>query len=320
MSPKKIEKYTLHPKNKHKGRYNLTELIEALPELKAFIITNKYGDETIQFSDPKAVKALNKALLFKYYNLKYWDVPDNYLCPPIPGRADYIHHIAELLGKKNNYKIPMNNKVTCLDIGTGANCIYPIIGSQAYGWKFIGSEIDEVAIKSAEKIISNNDVLQDKIDLRFQKNDHSIFKSIIKKNDKIDIVICNPPFHKSAQEAEKGNQRKNKNLGLKTKDLNFGGTNKELWCAGGEKQFILSMIKESVLYGQQCYWFSTLVSKKDNLKAFYSTLKSNNAVTIKTINMGQGQKSSRIVAWTFLDNDAQEDWMHNKWRAWTTED
>jgi len=320
---KEVKKGTLHKKNKHQGRYDLELLVKSYPKLKEFVRPNKYGDESIEFSNPEAVKSLNSALLKHYYDVENWDIPENYLCPPIPGRADYIHHIAELLGKKNGYKVPMNSKVKCLDIGTGANVIYPIIGRKEYGWHFIATEIDTVAIESADKIIKANSYLSEGIELRQQKNTKHIFEGIIKSKETIDLTICNPPFHKSAKEAYAGTLRKVRNISkdkVKKAKPNFGGTNKELWCDGGEKQFINSMIIESKAFGKQCYWFSTLVSKKENLKGIYTALKSINADTIKTINMGQGNKMSRIVAWTFLDKAEQEDWMHNKWRQWTTEE
>ena len=88
---------TLHPRNPHQGRYDFDKLIKALPELEKHAITNPSGEATINFSDADAVLTLNKALLAHHYNIKYWDLPKGYLCPPIPGRADYIHQVANLL-------------------------------------------------------------------------------------------------------------------------------------------------------------------------------------------------------------------------------
>ena len=95
------ERNELHPKNKHNGQYDFTKLTENYPPLKKFVSLNPYGSQTIDFFNPQAVKALNKALLISYYGIRYWDIPKNYLCPPIPGRADYIHYIAELIGTEN---------------------------------------------------------------------------------------------------------------------------------------------------------------------------------------------------------------------------
>ena len=101
-----VIKTNLHERNKHRGRYDFKLLIEISPDLTEFVNKNKYGDASIDFFDPLAVKALNRALLMHFYGLKFWEIPNGYLCPPIPGRADYIHHIAELLGSNNQGKIP----------------------------------------------------------------------------------------------------------------------------------------------------------------------------------------------------------------------
>lgn len=105
----------------------------------------------------------------------------NYLCPPIPGRADYIHYIADLLGKYNQSKIPTGNRIKCLDIGVGSNCVYPIIGSKEYGWNFVGSDIDAVAIQSARNMIEKNVRLTDCVEIREQTHAEDIFNEIIQK-------------------------------------------------------------------------------------------------------------------------------------------
>lgn len=309
-----VEKTTLHPRNIHRFSYDFKKLIDSSPELEAFVFTNEHEIESIDFSNPNAVKALNKALLISDYDINYWDIPKDYLCPPIPGRADYIHYIADLLGESNNGTIPEGENVIGLDIGIGANCIYPIIGFSAYNWSFVGTDIDENAIQNCKKIISENPKLIDAISLQLQAEPRYIFKNIILPEDKFAFTICNPPFHASQDEATKATVRKLNNLEntRTTKPvLNFGGQNAELWCSGGEIGFITQMIYESVKYPLQCFWFTTLVSKKDNLKSIYKTLNKVGAVAIKTIEMAQGQKTSRIVAWTFLSEKQQKDWKFN---------
>lgn len=310
------EKVRLHPRNKHRERYNFTHLIDSCPELVQFVMLNIYNDESIDFFNPEAVKMLNKALLKHYYDIDNWDIPPNYLCPPIPGRADYIHFIADLLGSYNNGKIPTGNQIKCLDIGVGANCVYPIIGNKEYGWSFIGSDIDPVSIKSAKKIIELNPFLKGKIELRLQQNPKDIFFGIIQNNENYDLSICNPPFHASIAEAKSGTLRKLSNLNREkiTKPiLNFGGQNGELWCKGGEERFIRDMIRQSKLFSASCFWFSTAVSKQSHLKRIYDALKKAEAIEVRTIPMGQGNKSSRIVAWTFLTREQQDIWMNTRW-------
>jgi 23S rRNA (adenine1618-N6)-methyltransferase len=307
------EKNNLHPRNLHRSRYDFELLISNCPELKAFISVNKHGIETIDFSNPLAVKTLNKALLQTYYDIHNWDIPKNYLCPPIPGRTDYIHYLADLLAETNNGSIPVGSSVLGLDIGTGANCIYPILGNAIYDWSFVGTDIDKKAIENCSKIIGENSKLIAAISLQQQTESRFIFKNIITPEDRFTFTMCNPPFHASAQEANQSTVRKVSNLNPKEKKitnpvLNFGGHNAELWCNGGEIGFITQMIYESAKYESQCLWFTTLVSKKENLSAIYKTLKKVNAVSIKTIDMAQGQKTSRIVAWTFLTEAQQKAW------------
>lgn len=312
------EKTKLHPRNKNRGSYDLSALTTAIPELKKYVLLNKFGIESVDFSNPLAVKLLNKALLDYYYGIKYWEFPAENLCPPIPGRADYIHHIADLLAENNLNKIPTGDKITCLDIGVGASCIYPIIGVSEYGWKFIGSDIDPKSIASAQKIVNSNASLQGKIECRLQKNARNIFQNILDIEDKIDLTLCNPPFHASVEDAQKGTRRKIKNLtGKKTQTpvLNFAGINHEIIVDGGEYQFIQNMIRESKKFSQNCYWFTTLVSKQANLKGVLIALEKIEARQIKTIALGTTNKSSRIVAWTFLSREEQKAWRETRWNT-----
>ena len=310
------QKSGLHPRNLHRDRYDFEELCKTEPELLPFVFENRYGDKTIDFSNPNAVKILNRALLSHFYKIGFWDLPDGYLCPPIPGRADYIHYAADLLAQSNSGKLPSGQTVKVLDIGTGANLIYPILGNSIYGWTFIGAEFDEKSIASAQKIIDENSTLNRKIDLRQQPNSFHIFSGILAKDEFFDLTICNPPFHESAAEAETGSARKVKNLTGKVNSkptLNFGGQENELWCEGGESKFIERMIKESTEFKYSCFWFTTLVAKEANLPAIYANLKRAGVTKMKTIPMEHGNKKSRIVAWTFLNPKQMENWQKMKW-------
>jgi len=312
------EKARLHSRNKNRERYDFSALTISNPELKIYVKPNKFGVDSVDFSNPFAVKLLNKAILNHYYGIESWEFPDENLCPPIPGRADYIHHIADLLGENNFGTIPFGDKITCLDVGLGASCIYPIIGVTEYDWKFIGSDIDPKSIASAQNIVNSNSSLKDKIECRLQKNPKDVFHGIIDQEDKMDLTICNPPFHSSIEDAQKGTRRKIKNLSgkkVKSPELNFAGISNELICDGGEYKFIQNMIRESKKFSKNCYWFSTLVSKQSNLKGIYKLLEKIEANQIKTIPMGTGNKSSRIVAWTFFSREEQKEWRETRWKT-----
>ncbi|KFF14722.1 23S rRNA methyltransferase [Chryseobacterium soli] len=297
-----IEKSSLHTRNLHRNPYDFDQLISCVPELKQYVFVNAYQTVTINFSLPKAVKLLNKALLLHFYNVQDWDIPDSNLCPPIPGRADYVHYIADLLAEHHK-DVPTGTSVTGLDIGVGANLVYPLIAHQSYGWTMLGTDINRNSLENARHILQHNPDISSNIQLKQQPDPAHIFKNIIGSTDRFTFSMCNPPFHDSEESAIKGNIRKTKNLNKsKTQKahLNFGGQQSELWCEGGELAFITKMIHESALYSSQVLWFTCLVSKKDHLHPLTALLKKVKAIEFKTIDMAQGQKISRILAWTFI--------------------
>ncbi|MFZ4927792.1 23S rRNA (adenine(1618)-N(6))-methyltransferase RlmF [Chryseobacterium sp. Mn2064] len=304
------EKSSLHTRNLHRNPYDFEQLISCVPELKHYVFVNAYQTVTINFSIPEAVKLLNKALLLHFYHIKNWDIPDTNLCPPIPGRADYVHYIADLLADKENH-IPEGSSVKGLDIGVGANLVYPLIAQRSYGWQMMGTDINEDSLKNAQHILDQNPDLESSIQLKHQPDSNHIFKNIIGPDDRFTFSMCNPPFHDSEESAIKGNLRKTKNL-KKSKSkqplLNFGGQQTELWCEGGEIAFITNMINESILYSSQVVWFTCLVSKKDNLPKLTALLKKCKA-DFKIIDMAQGQKISRMLAWTFIPKKDRKTWL-----------
>lgn len=299
----------LHHNNLHKNGYDFELLCKNNKELSEFVFTNTYLTKSIDFANPKAVKALNTALLKTHYNISFWEFSYKNLCPPIPGRADYIHHISDLLKPINRIK------KNILDIGTGTTCIYPILGNYLYNWKFTASEIDEESIKNALQIIHKNN-LGNAVKILHQKDTGAILKNIIFPTDKFDATLCNPPFFNSKEDAKKATQRKLKGLQqtLNKKTINkkftrnFSGTINELCYKGGEKAFLHNYLYQSSLFKTQCFWFTCLVSKKENVRLMQVSLKKLGTTEIKVIHMKQGNKSTRFIAWTFLNKKEQDNW------------
>lgn len=279
----------MHPRNPFLKNYNFAMLCGQYPALSEFVFVNDYGNTTIKFADPNAVKALNTALLKAHYEIN-WDIPKEFLCPPIPGRLDYLLHVKDLVGKE---------QMLLLDIGTGANLIYPILGVCHFNWRCVGSEVHLESLNNAKDIINKNKTLSS-IELRHQKVKQNILKGIILDEDMFDVVVCNPPFYKNKLDAQKKNIRKLKNLGLKENAaLNFGGQSNELWYKGGELAFIKKMIEESTLFKNQVVWFTTLVSQKENVKGVKRSINKVKPLVVKEIKMGLGNKQTRFFAWTF---------------------
>jgi 23S rRNA (adenine1618-N6)-methyltransferase len=301
-------KTKLHPRNLHREGYDFARLVADTPELEVFTIANPDGQATIDFQDAFAVRMLNRALLKTHYDIDFWDIPATYLCPPIPGRVDYIHYLADLLACSNDQEIPRGRKIKALDIGTGASLVYPLTGQSEYGWQFTGVDIDPAAIRSAQQICEFNNL---RIPLRLQKLRENTFKGVIEPHDAFHITLCNPPFHASIAQATKGTQRKWRNLGKgRSKTLNFGGQNAELWCPGGEIKFIASMVEQSTAFANQCLWFSSLVSKKDNLPPLLKILEKAKVADFKIVEMAQGQKTSRFIAWTYIRRNRRSSFMN----------
>ncbi len=291
----------LHPRNVHRAPYDFVRLVGASPALGAFVRPHPVSGETIDWSDPAAVLALNRALLKLHYGIGHWVIPAGYLCPPIPSRADALHAVADLLG--DGGKIPRGPTVRILDIGTGANCVYPLLGTPLYGWSFVGTEVDPVAAEAARRNVSANPGMADRIEIRRQKSAEAIFAGVVAPGETFALSLCNPPFHASAEEAAAGSLRKVRNLSGGRKPaapaLNFGGRSPELWCAGGELTCVRRMISESAARPDACIWFTTLVSKRSNLPAIERTLAQVKPTEVRTLPLFAGQKQSRIVAWTF---------------------
>jgi len=299
----------LHPRNRHAAGYDFAALVQASPELGPFVRPAPHGGRSIDFADPAAVKALNKALLLHAYGIRGWDIPPGYLCPPIPGRADYLHHLADLLASGTG-SIPRGAQVRVLDIGVGANAIYPLVGHREYGWAFVGTEVDGGALASATRILQANPGLGGAIQLRRQREPRAIFPGVVEPGERFDLTLCNPPFHASARAAREAAQAKWRKLGRSGEGSgrNFGGQGPELWCEGGEAGFIARMGAESASLGDRVLWFTSLVSSSASLPAVQRALRGAGALEIRVVPMAQGQKQSRFVAWTFLDPEARKRW------------
>ena len=195
--------------------------------------------------------------------------------------------------------------------------IYPLIGYREYGWHFVGADIEPKALHNAQQIIDANQ-LSNAIQLRLQTSASSIFKGVIRPDETFTLTMSNPPFHGSLQEAQAAanckwqglnKQSAKKAANTNSPRLNFGGQSAELYCEGGEKNFVNIMINESKQYAAQCLWFTTLVSKAANLPGIYRALEKVGAINVKTIEMAQGQKQSRMIAWTFLNTSQQQAWL-----------
>jgi 23S rRNA (adenine1618-N6)-methyltransferase len=291
----------MHPKNPFNTNYNFNQLINAVPELKECIVPGKFSRKSIDFSNSKAVYLLNKSLLKWRFNLN-WSLKEGHLCPAVPGRLDYLLNVQDLIPQIEGRRIKM------LDLGTGASLIYPLLATAAFNWECVGTEIDKVAITYAKGLIRMNSNMRG-TKVRRQEFKSQLLKGIMQKDDQFDVLVCNPPFYKTKSEAFAANAKKNKNLhGNEKVAHNFGGSPNELWYKGGEEAFLKKLASESAEYKNQILWFTSLVSKKENLRTFKRYIRKENPTELKVINLNQGNKTSQFIAWTFQqkNNEPEE--------------
>lgn len=297
----------LHPRNRHRGRYDFARLCADVPELRRFLHVHPLAGETLDFADPDAVTTLNRALLKTHYDIPTWSLPAGYLCPPIPSRVDYLHHMADLLA--DGGELRRGPAVRVLDVGTGANGIYPLLGVKEYDWSFVATDIDAVAVENVRSLVKANAALDDRVEVRLQTRRECIFEGVVQPGETFALSLCNPPFHASAEDARAGTKRKLKNLGRGklpiTPVLNFGGQANELWCDGGEVGFVGRMIAESARRPELCDWFTSLVARSENLPALERLLSKAQPADVRIIATAAGQKQSRILAWSFMTKDAR---------------
>jgi len=321
----------LHPRNRFREGYDFEALVACCPALATFVGPNAHGNTSIDYADPEAVKALNQALLGHAYQLHDWDIQSGTLCPPIPGRSEHLHHLADLLaGDTESAEVPRGPSTAVLDIGTGASCIYPLIGAREYGWRFVGSEVDAAACRWATDLVAAHPEVSGLIGIRRQPAAAQCFEGVVETGERFALSMCNPPFYASAEEAAEGNRRKRRNLSGKgsgrggsggkggkaarrerrdsgrdgdregaSADRNFGGRAGELWCPGGELGFVQRMITQSAERPALCGWFTSLVSKAAHLPRLTRALQAVEAADVRVLEMAHGQKQSRILAWTF---------------------
>ena len=330
----------------------MERLVASYPRLGPHVAPGPTGRPTVDWADPAAVRALNTALLVADYgvNPDYADIlPPGALVPPVPGRADYVHHVADALrhslsedgggdGGGGGTAVPRGPAVVGLDIGTGASCIYPTLATAAYGWRMIASEIEPAAVASARDIVRSNGH-ENRIEVRRQPNAANIFDGVLRAEDRLDFAMCNPPFYPSREAFRAENARKLRGLAKKKKGAqapgekgegaiasnNFGGTDAELWCEGGEVAFVGRIIAESRRHADRCLWFSSLVSRRDNLTKIERSFpgdaggrgRGRGVRTVRRVPMGAGQKSATILMWSFLDAAERREWANM--RGWGSE-
>ena len=266
-------------------------LIQEFPELKKYIIKegNKNKDQfNFDWSNNELSLLMTKSILNYYFNIKYYDIPKGYLIPPVPSRLNYINFINILL---NKFNIPKNEDILGIDIGTGANIIYPLIGNSLYNWKFICSEINLCAYENADNILSKNN-LKEKILLLKQNNKNNIFIGILNQEKKYIFSMCNPPYYDYENEIKIEDKKRDS-------EYNFD----EVYYKQGEYGFFLRYFEESICYKKNIFINTILIGKKINAEKIYDIISENKEIKNKDIKkIKTGSNVRYILYWSFYNN------------------
>ncbi|PAN03702.1 hypothetical protein PAHAL_1G016200 [Panicum hallii] len=309
---------SIHPRNRYAAAApDFAALAELYPSFRPFVSVSERGRASVDFTDFSATRELTRVLLLHDHGVNWW-IPDGQLCPTVPNRSNYIHWIEDLLS--SNLIPPISSssgRVRGFDIGTGANCIYPLLGASLLGWSFVGSDVTDVALEWAKKNAENNPHLTELIEIRnadaasLSSESEAIVREpirenvlepaedvampkppvlvgVVKESESFDFCMCNPPFFESIEEA-----------GLNPK-TSCGGTAEEMVCPGGELAFVTHIIEDSVSLKNSFRWFTSMVGRKANLKLLVSKARKVGASVVKTTEFVQGQTARWGLAWSFI--------------------
>ncbi|KAJ3693961.1 hypothetical protein LUZ60_009441 [Juncus effusus] len=287
----------MHSRNRYKDSPPDFSLLASLyPSFLPYLIFPSGPDRpTIDFADFSATRELTRVLLLHDHGVNWW-IPDGQLCPTIPNRSNYIHWIEDLLASDLIPSIntdDSNKLVRGFDIGTGANCIYPLLGASLLGWSFVGSDITPVALEWAKKNVENNPHISHLIEIRAASksepsDDDSVLVGVVKEGERFDFCMCNPPFFESLADA-----------GLNPKTA-CGGTREEMVCDGGEREFVGRIVEDSICLKDSFRWFTSMVGRKANLKFLISKIREKGATIVKTTEFVQGHTARWGLAWSFF--------------------
>jgi 23S rRNA (adenine1618-N6)-methyltransferase len=268
-------------------------LIKEFPELKKYILKqneDNEGEFQFDWSNNELSLLMDKSILNYYFDIKYYDIPKGFLIPPIPSRINYINLINSIITKLIK-DIDIKN-IIGIDIGTGANIIYPILGYSIYKWKFICTEINKEAYNNAKLILQKNN-LENNINIIKQNNKDNIFISILNRENKYIFSMCNPPYYNYENEIKLEDKKRDN-------EYNFD----EIYYKNGEYGFFQRYFEESICYKNNVFLYTILIGKKINAENIYDKLSSYSDI-IKIYNMQKiltGNNIRYIIYWSFFNN------------------
>ncbi|NXF86949.1 MET16 methyltransferase, partial [Eubucco bourcierii] len=286
----------MHARNRYKDKPpDFAYLAAKYPEFQQHLQTTLTGRVSLNFKDPEAVRALTCTLLKEDFGLTI-DIPVERLIPTVPLRLNYIHWVEDLIGHQDADKQVLRRGI---DIGTGASCIYPLLGATLNGWYFLATEVDDMCFNYAKKNVEQNN-LSDLIKV-VKVPQKTLLMDALKEESEIvyDFCMCNPPFFANQLEARGVNSRNPRRP--PPSSVNTGGIT-EIMAEGGELEFVKRIIHDSLQLKKRLRWYSCMLGKKCSLTPLKEELRIQGVPKVTHTEFCQGRTMRWALAWSFYDD------------------
>ncbi|XP_060092785.1 RNA N6-adenosine-methyltransferase METTL16 [Heteronotia binoei] len=287
----------MHARNRYKDKPpDFASLAAKYPEFQRHVQVSLAGRVSVNFKDPEAVRALTCTLLKEDFGLQI-DIPLERLIPTVPLRLNYIHWVEDLLAMRD----PAGKAAVVwgIDIGTGASCIYPLLGATLNGWHFIATEVDDVCFSYAKKNVEQNN-LSDLIKVVKVPQKTLLLDALEQESEVIyDFCMCNPPFFANQLEAKGVNSRNPRRP--PPSSVNTGGIT-EIMAEGGELEFVKRIIHDSLQLKKRLRWYSCMLGKKCSLAPLKEELRIHGVPKVTHTEFCQGRTMRWALAWSFYEN------------------
>ncbi|KAG2458891.1 RNA N6-adenosine-methyltransferase mettl16 isoform X2 [Polypterus senegalus] len=282
---------SMHPRNRYKDKPpDFAYLASKYPEFQQHVHTSLTGRVGLNFRDPEAVRALTCTLLKEDFGLTI-EIPLERLIPTVPLRLNYIHWVEDLVGRQT----PCRG----IDIGTGASCIYPLLGATMNGWYFLATEVDNICFNYAKKNVEQNN-LSDLIKV-VKVPQKTLLMDALKEESGIvyDFCMCNPPFFANQMEAKGVNSRNARRP--PPSSVNTGGVT-EIMAEGGELEFVKRIIHDSLQLKKRLRWYSCMLGKKCSLTPLKEELRKQGVPKVTHTEFCQGRTMRWALAWSYYED------------------
>ncbi|OLN81080.1 putative methyltransferase-like protein C27D7.08c [Colletotrichum chlorophyti] len=245
----------------------------------------------LDFNNPAAVMQLTKTLLMADFGVQI-ELPDDRLCPPVPNRHNYILWLKGLVDT-TSYDDP-DRKVLGLDIGTGASCIYPLLGCTQRRWSFFATDVDPKSLTYAKKNVELNH-LQNRISIVPRNPKDALIPLEDIGAETLSFVMTNPPFYASENDLlDSARQKSRPPLTACT------GAPVEMVTEGGEVSFVSRILDESLKLRDRVQWYTSMFGKQSSLEEFVTKLREQKIDNYAVTEFIQGNKTRRwAIAWSF---------------------